>query len=53
MSASHLRKFIVKKSFEESNTIVLTKKGKKVSLDELYQELGIPPQHLNLDMLDV
>jgi AMP deaminase len=54
MNAKHLLQFIKSKLSKEANTKVMKKKdGKIVTLKELFDEIGVKSNELNLNTLDV
>lgn len=53
MNAKHLLRFIKAKLKKFPNDVVMTQSGKEVTLIELFTQLGIKPEELSLDMLNV
>uniref|UniRef100_A0A913HFX4 AMP deaminase n=1 Tax=Strongyloides stercoralis TaxID=6248 RepID=A0A913HFX4_STRER len=53
MNQKHLLRFIKKKIKTEKDVVVLVKNGKKITMDEVFKNLGITPYDLSVDMLDV
>ncbi|VDK57302.1 unnamed protein product [Anisakis simplex] len=53
MNQKHLLRFIKKKMKTEKDTVVLEKNGKRITLAEVFQGLGINAYDLSVDMLDV
>uniref|UniRef100_A0A914C3G8 AMP deaminase n=1 Tax=Acrobeloides nanus TaxID=290746 RepID=A0A914C3G8_9BILA len=53
MTQKHLLRFIKKKMKTEADTVVMEKNGKKITLKALFDELGLKPYDLSVDMLDV
>ncbi|VDM98374.1 unnamed protein product [Thelazia callipaeda] len=53
MNQKHLLRFIKKKMKTEKNTVVLEKYGKKITLEQVFEGLGIDAYDLSVDMLDV
>ncbi|EJD76724.1 adenosine monophosphate deaminase [Loa loa] len=53
MNQKHLLRFIKKKMKTEKDTVVLEKNGMKITLEQVFEGLGISTYDLSVDMLDV
>ncbi|TKR80967.1 hypothetical protein L596_014929 [Steinernema carpocapsae] len=53
MNQKHLLRFIKKKMKTEADTVVLEKNGRKVTMHEVFTNLGITAYDMSVDMLDV
>uniref|UniRef100_A0A0N5AM92 AMP deaminase n=1 Tax=Syphacia muris TaxID=451379 RepID=A0A0N5AM92_9BILA len=53
MNQKHLVRFIKKKLKTEKDTVVLRKESRSVTLQEVFNELGLDAYDLSVDMLDV
>ncbi|VDK75615.1 unnamed protein product [Litomosoides sigmodontis] len=53
MNQKHLLRFIKKKMKTEKDTVVLERNGKKITLEQVFEGLGISAYDLSVDMLDV
>ncbi|VDN89526.1 unnamed protein product [Brugia pahangi] len=53
MNQKHLLRFIKKKMKTEKDTVVLERNGMKITLEQVFEGLGISAYDLSVDMLDV
>jgi len=53
MNQKHLLRFIKKKMKTESQRVVMEQNGRKITMRELFEELGLDAYDLSVDMLDV
>uniref|UniRef100_A0A0R3RR21 AMP deaminase n=1 Tax=Elaeophora elaphi TaxID=1147741 RepID=A0A0R3RR21_9BILA len=53
MNQKHLLRFIKKKMKTEKDTVVLERNGMKITLEQVFENLGISAYDLSVDMLDV
>ena len=53
MNQKHLLRFIKKMMKTNSDELVCAKKGRAMSLKEVFESINLTPYDLNVDMLDV
>ena len=53
MNQKHLLRFIKKMVKQNSDEVVCVRKGKAMTLKEVFESLNLVPYELNVDMLDV